>query len=356
MTSVQRLNRFMLLACAPFIGSLLFLLTLHPTMKGASFIPTSPWVISIKEKANDVSGKLNTANDEALLIKGTIEKSYKLYKQTNADVSSILRIAKNQANRPTAIFEGRVSRVLGKPIKQANSGNIDIKLYSYAERSNKGYALKVNLKSIKAMKMVLGDDKLRGSETTLSAVERYKAIAGINAGGYADGRGGRYPTGNTIYNSKLIFGFFPPSPSIAGSFVGLSSAGKLIGGRFKQKADMDKVKPLFGASFEPVLMHNGAKLGIPAKWLTSPYRASRTVIGNFKNDQLLILVANGANERGSSGATLPEMQDQMQRLGVRDAYNLDGGGSSTLVFNGQVINKPSDGRLRSLPTHFLFFK
>jgi hypothetical protein len=356
MTSVQRLNRFMLLASAPFIGSLLFLLTLHPIIKGADFEPFKTNEISIREQTNQVQKKLKAASQESVLLKGTITKNYQLYNQTNTDVSRILQLAKGQANRPTAIFEGRVAKVLGNPIKQANSGNIELKLYSYIEQNIKGYALKVNLKTTKAMKMVLGKDKLRGSETTLSAVKRYNAIAGINAGGFADARDGRYPTGNTYYNSQLIFGFFPPSPYIAGSFVGLNAAGKLIGGRFKQKADIEKLKPLFGASFEPVLMQNGTKLSLPQKWLTSPARASRTVIGNFNNNQLIILVANGANESGSSGATLPEMQDRMQRLGIRDAYNLDGGGSTTLVFNGQVINKPSDGRLRPLPTHFLFFK
>ncbi|MCU6339915.1 phosphodiester glycosidase family protein, partial [Enterobacter quasiroggenkampii] len=81
-----------------------------------------------------------------------------------------------------------------------------------------------------------------------------------------------------------------------------------------------------------------------------------TVIGNYKDDQLLILVVDGYNEGGSSGATLEELQRKLANLGVRDAYNLDGGGSSTLVFNGRVVNAPSDGEMRSLPTHFLFFK
>jgi exopolysaccharide biosynthesis protein len=356
MTAVQRLNHFMLLASAPFIGSLLFLLTLHPSMKGAEFEPLVTNPISIQEQTSQVQKKIKSASQNSVLLKGTIVKNYKLYNQTNSDVVGMLKLAKAQVNRPAAIFEGRVTKVLGNPTKQANSDNIDIKLYTYIEQDVKGYALKVNLKTSNAMKMVLGKDKLRGSETTLSAVNRYKAIAGINAGGFADARDGRYPTGNTFYNKKLIFGFFPPSPHIAGSFVGLNTAGRLIGGRFKEQADLDKLKPVFGASFEPVLMQNGAKLSLPKKWLTSPARASRTVIGNFSNNQLIILVANGANERGSSGATLPEMQDRMQRLGIRDAYNLDGGGSTTLVFNGQVINKPSDGRLRALPTHFLFFK
>nr|WP_317890348.1 phosphodiester glycosidase family protein [Paenibacillus polymyxa] len=46
----------------------------------------------------------------------------------------------------------------------------------------------------------------------------------------------------------------------------------------------------------------------------------------------------------------------LSRLGAQDAYNLDGGGSSSLIFNGRVVNHPSDGRLRALATYFLFFK
>jgi exopolysaccharide biosynthesis protein len=71
---------------------------------------------------------------------------------------------------------------------------------------------------------------------------------------------------------------------------------------------------------------------------------------------LLFIVADGYDERGGSGATLAELQDKMAKLRVVDAYNLDGGGSTSLVFEGRTINNPSDGRLRPLPTNFLFFK
>jgi hypothetical protein len=356
MTSAQGLTRLMLLACAPFLGILIFLFSLQPVMKAAEFTTAQQVDFSIPIQTDTVLQKLDKAHKDTGLIKTTIEKIYRQYNQTNKTVTSLLTLAKAQVNRPPQIFDKRVSRVLGAPIRHASSANIDVKLYSFWDTNYKGYALKVDLKSAKAMNMVLGRDKLGGSETTLAAVKRYGAIAGINAGGFADDRSGRYPTGNTIFNSKMIYGFFAPNPKIAGSFVGLSKDLKLVGGRFAEQEQLTKLKPTFGASFEPVLMKNGNKLNIPSKWLTSPARASRTVIGNFGNDQLLILVSNGANENGSSGATLPEMQNRMQQLGIHDAYNLDGGGSTTLVFNGDIINKPSDGRMRSLPTHFLFFK
>ena len=36
----------------------------------------------------------------------------------------------------------------------------------------------------------------------------------------------------------------------------------------------------------------------------------------------------------------------MQKLGVQTAYNLDGGGSSTMYFQGQIVNNPTTGGSR----------
>lgn len=72
-------------------------------------------------------------------------------------------------------------------------------------------------------------------------------------------------------------------------------------------------------------MKNNTKMVIPDKWKTSPKRAPRTVIGKYKDDQLLVLVADGYNENGNSGATLEEIQNKLYNMGVIDAYNLDGG-------------------------------
>jgi exopolysaccharide biosynthesis protein len=188
----------------------------------------------------------------------------------------------------------------------------------------------------------------------MQAVNRYGASAGINAGGFADQNGKRYPLSTTVVNGKYLYGFEPSYKDL--SFVGLNKSGQLIGGKFTSKAQLDQLEPVFGASFVPVLLKNSTKTVIPQKWQLAPKRAPRTVIGNYKDDQLLILVADGYNENGNSGATLQELQDKLYNLGVIDAYNLDGGGSSSLIFRGKVINNPSDGNLRRVPTNFLFFK
>jgi exopolysaccharide biosynthesis protein len=55
------------------------------------------------------------------------------------------------------------------------------------------------------------------------------------------------------------------------------------------------------------------------------------------------------------GMTLPETAELMRELGALDALNLDGGGSSTMVVEGQVVNRPSDGRERSVSNALLLF-
>ena len=68
----------------------------------------------------------------------------------------------------------------------------------------------------------------------------------------------------------------------------------------------------------------------------------RTAIGMIEANHFVFVVADGRTDE-SSGLTLYELAAFMQELGVKCAYNLDGGGSSTMVFNGDVINHPSTG-------------
>jgi exopolysaccharide biosynthesis protein len=74
-------------------------------------------------------------------------------------------------------------------------------------------------------------------------------------------------------------------------------------------------------------------------------RAPRTALGLKADGTILLVVVDGRQEL-STGMTLLELALFMQELGAQDAMNLDGGGSSEMVLNGKVINKPSDRRER----------
>lgn len=66
----------------------------------------------------------------------------------------------------------------------------------------------------------------------------------------------------------------------------------------------------------------------------------RSAIGIIDENHYVIVVSDGRTSE-SAGLTLYELAEVLQSYGATTAYNLDGGGSSTLYFNGQVVNKPT---------------
>ncbi|MFC4809754.1 phosphodiester glycosidase family protein [Paenibacillus sp. GCM10023250] len=352
--TVKHINRFCLLTCAPFIGLVVWLLAadLSITLPDDAF--PQPAAAPAAANADKLAAGLDQAKQTALATAKSLKKSIALYAATNESMGAIVTLADSQADRPYKIYDRRITRKIGAPAKQIDSDNIRAQLFVVRAQHFTGYALKVKLKSPDAMKMVLGQDKNGGAETTLAAARRYGAIAGVNAGGFADDGGKRYPLSTTVMNGSYLNGFDPSYKDLF--FVGMNNKMELIGGKYASEDQLDREKPRFGASFVPVLLQNGRAQPIPAKWQSNPLRAPRTIIANYKDNQLLLLVIDGRNENGSSGATLAEAQILLQRFGAVDGYNLDGGGSSTLVFDGRVVNHPSDGRPRPVPTHFLFFE
>ena len=69
----------------------------------------------------------------------------------------------------------------------------------------------------------------------------------------------------------------------------------------------------------------------------------RTAIGMIEPNHYIFVVSDGRTS-DNEGLSLYELADFMKNLGVATAYNLDGGGSSTMVYQGEIINTPSGGR------------
>jgi exopolysaccharide biosynthesis protein len=66
----------------------------------------------------------------------------------------------------------------------------------------------------------------------------------------------------------------------------------------------------------------------------------RTAIGMIEENHFVFVVVDGRSENYSNGMTLEELALLFSDLGCEEAYNLDGGGSSTMYFNGEVVNNP----------------
>lgn len=96
-------------------------------------------------------------------------------------------------------------------------------------------------------------------------------------------------------------------------------------------------------AFGPALVENG-EITVGANTEVGQAMASnpRTAIGIIDEKHYIIVVSDGRTSE-SEGLSLYQLAEIMKSYGAKTAYNLDGGGSSTLYFNGQVINKPTTG-------------
>ncbi|RSJ09815.1 hypothetical protein D8824_09360 [Streptococcus intermedius] len=94
-------------------------------------------------------------------------------------------------------------------------------------------------------------------------------------------------------------------------------------------------------AFGPTLVNNG-KITVSSNSEVGQSMASnpRTAIGIIDKNHYVIVVSDGRTSE-SQGLSLYQLAQVMKSYGVKTAYNLDGGGSSTLYFNGKVVNKPT---------------
>ncbi|NDP22719.1 MAG: hypothetical protein GZ091_16815 [Paludibacter sp.] len=121
----------------------------------------------------------------------------------------------------------------------------------------------------------------------------------------------------------------------------------------------------------PILMRNGKiafdfTTTLSGKYMTNyellqsdifstSARPPRTLIGNTADNKIVLFVCDG-RQAHSDGATLLELVQIMKSIGCVNVLNLDGGGSSAIIANGQLLNKPSDGPERAVAAVVSFVK
>ena len=101
-------------------------------------------------------------------------------------------------------------------------------------------------------------------------------------------------------------------------------------------------------SFGPVLIQDGAitsdfeSVAVDANFGNRSIESSnpRTGIGMIEANHYVFVVVDGRSKGYSKGMTLTEFAEVFEELGCTEAYNLDGGGSSTMYFMGRVVNNP----------------
>jgi exopolysaccharide biosynthesis protein len=228
------------------------------------------------------------------------------------------------------------------------NGSNNVELVNIETNKFKGYLLIVeNPERVK-----IGTAQNLGKEgmTLGQIVKRYGAQGGVNAGGFADdnmtGTGG-VPSGIIIENYQIKY----QQPSIDEyNIIGFNDKNVLIIGKYT----LDEIKEMKirdAISFGPALIINGKPLIKKGDggWGIAP----RTAIGQRKDGTILLLVIDG-RQKSSIGATLKDVQNVLLEYGAYNAANLDGGSSTTMYYNGNLINSPSDilGE-RAIPSAFI---
>ncbi|AIQ47105.1 exopolysaccharide biosynthesis protein [Paenibacillus sp. FSL R7-0273] len=215
-----------------------------------------------------------------------------------------------------------------------------------------GYVMTVN----DPTKVRLGiPDKAGSGEKVSSMVARTGAIAGVNGGGFADPEwkgNGFKPIGLVISQGKLFYNGLGGKTST--QIVGIDKQGKMIAGNYSLE-ELGKLGVQEAVSFQPRIIVNGKGLikNAAEGWGIAP----RTAMGQRADGALLFVVIDGRQPGYSIGANLYDVQQIMLKHGAVIAANLDGGSSTVLVKDNEIVNKPSSqyGE-RYLPTAFLVFE
>lgn len=221
-----------------------------------------------------------------------------------------------------------------------SDGNISVNLTEKTVNETQVYVADVTLSSADYLKTALAQNSYGTNvtaKTSVTAAEN-NAILAVNGDYYGANSSGYVIRNGVVYRDSIREDASNGDLAIYkdGSFKIIYedqvSANQLV---------EDGVVNLL--AFGPSLVENG-EISVSTNAEVGQAMASnpRTAIGIIDENHYIIVVSDGRTSE-SKGLSLYQMAEVMKSYGVKTAYNLDGGGSSTLYFNGQVINKPTTG-------------
>lgn len=216
--------------------------------------------------------------------------------------------------------------------------NIAVSLTEYRISDTTVYVADVQVRSSDYLKTAFADDTYGQNVTakTSATAEAVDAILAVNGDYYGARRSGYVIRNGVLYRSTVNHGAEDLVIWRDGSFSIISedevSAETLLENGAKNVL-----------SFGPALIEN-TEIAVSKDEEVGRAKASnpRTAIGIIENGHYVLIVSDGRTDE-SDGLSLYELATFMKTLGVTTGYNLDGGGSSSMVFMGKLINKPTTG-------------
>ena len=174
-----------------------------------------------------------------------------------------------------------------------------------------------------------------GQETVLNMCKRYGGLVCINGGGFQDpdGWGSDIPLGYVIKDGEVIWAPYNTKQNI----IGLTYDNKLllVNATGEEAVEMGMRD---GLQFGPFLIVNGESIKYTSS-VGGYDRAARVAIAQRKDGVILFLATEGTH---GAGPTMKEVVDTLELYGAYNAANLDGGTSSQMVIENELVNNPKN--------------
>lgn len=206
-----------------------------------------------------------------------------------------------------------------------------------------------------ALCTALSSDKKNGPQETTSDIgERHGAVLAANGDDYTT-----HKDGIIIRNGELI-----RAKSTTRHLLTLDVLGDLAA--YAKKPDGGAAEFAQGLldsgvvqawAFGPVLVQDGVAAELSpgfALIAIDDILEPRTAIAQIGPLHYALIVVDGRRDGYSAGVTLPQLQRMCLDIGAKTAFNLDGGGSTTLYFQGAVINRPASNAQRRVSDIVMF--
>ena len=227
--------------------------------------------------------------------------------------------------------------------KTYKDDNINITINEYTEKNTKVYVADVIIKDSEYLKTAFANSTYGKNITAKTSVisESVEAILAINGDYYGVQEAGYVLKNGSIYRNTAKANQEDLVIFEDGSFEIIDESEITLEELMKKGAYNI-------LSFGPSLVEDSevtvnTKTEVSGKSMASN---PRTAIGIVDTNHYVFVVSDGRTSE-SAGLSLYELANFMkEKLNVKTAYNLDGGGSSTMYFNGNIINNPtSNGRI-----------
>lgn len=217
---------------------------------------------------------------------------------------------------------------------------VSIQLKEYRENETTIYVADITLENPTDLQTAFAQDTFgkNVTDTTSDIAKNNQAILAINGDFYGAQNSGYVIRNGVLYRDTMR------SASQEDLVIYQDGSMKIIQEGDITAKQLIKDGALQVFSFGPGLISDGDVI-VNSEDEVGKAMASnpRTAIGVIDANHYVMVVSDGRTQE-SEGLTLYQLANFMEGLGVKEAYNLDGGGSSTMVFNGEIVNQPVSNR------------